>query len=82
MLNDLFTFLKKIPNLGRYYSKEHEYYLSPLTNIASFQVTLFYFAFKFVIGEILSKTNLYLKTEEEITFLKEILTKNLEKINE
>jgi hypothetical protein len=77
MLNDLFAFLKKIPHLGRYYSKDHSYYLSPLSSIASFQVTLYYFAFKFVIGELLTKAHIYLKNDEEISFLKEVLTKNL-----
>ena len=77
MLNDLFAFLKKIPHLGRYYSKDHAYYLSPLSSIASFQVTLYYFAFKFVIGELLTNSHIYLKNDEEISFLKEVLTKNL-----
>lgn len=48
MLNDLFTFLHKIPTLGRYYPKHKNPSYESFVSVASYQVVIFYFSFKFI----------------------------------
>lgn len=53
MLNDLFTFLQKIPTLGRYYPKNKHPCFEAFVSVTSYQVVIFYFSFKFIAKELL-----------------------------
>lgn len=46
-------FLKKIPTLGRYYPRNINTCFSSFVKVASYQASLFYFAFKFIACELL-----------------------------
>ena len=82
MLNDLFTFLQKIPTLGRYYPKHKNPAFEAFVAVASYQAVVFYFAFKFIAKEMLLHHKKYISSEDEQLFFKEVLSLHLERINE
>lgn len=82
LLTELFSFLKHVPNLGRYYLLESSGSVEPFVEIASYQAVLCYFALKFMINEIIFRYDHYISTAEEGRAFRDILIINLEQINE
>lgn len=81
LLTELFSILKHVPNLGRYYLSSHRDSLEPFVKTASYQTVLLYFALKFMINEMIFKYRTYICTEQEDRAFRDILTINLETIN-
>jgi hypothetical protein len=81
LLTELFSFLKHVPNIGRYYLHKSRATMEAFVEIASYQAVLCYFALKFMINEIIFRYDRYISTPEEGQAFRDILIINLESIN-
>ena len=62
-MGELFRILKHVSNLGRYYMRNEADSIEPFVRVASYQAVLLYFAFKFMINEVIFRYRFYMETE-------------------
>jgi len=60
LLGELFRILKHVSNLGRYYMRDQGDSITPFVRVASHQAVQLYFAFKFMINEIIFRYSFYI----------------------
>ena len=60
LLGELFRILKHVSNLGRYYMRSQADTIIPFVKIASYQAVQLYFAFKFMINEMIFRYRFYI----------------------